>query len=312
MTTISVAEAKIKRRTIKATATRIKGFLESSDPAQLSCFDLTERLKKLTSLWEQFDDVQTVIERSDYGALGDNDDSNIQKQHNEERSSFEIPYFKLVARYEATLRDIQFREIQPNDSPQISVLPSNSNQAISQLRLPKIELPVFSGNIEDWYTFYDTFEKLINANSNLSEIQKFHYLKSSLKGDAAGVVKTFEITTENYKEAWELLIERYDNRRHIVQSHIRSIFELPTLSKENHTQLRSLLDGVCKHLRALKAFERPVDSWDDLVIHLIVSKLDTNTKRAWETSRSDSSIPTFKQLKEFLFQRLENALRWRQ
>lgn len=104
-------------------------------------------------------------------------------------------------------------------------------------------------------------------------------------------------------EAWELLIERYDNRRCIVQDHIKSFFELSSMPKENHTQLRVLLDGVCKHLRALKALERPDDAWNDLVIHLVISKLDMTIKKEWETSRTDSSIPTFKQLKDFLLQR---------
>lgn len=64
----------------------------------------------------------------------------------------------------------------------------------------------------------------------------------------AEVIKAFEITTENYMEAWELLIEQYDNRRRIVQGHIKSFFELPSMLKENHTQLRALLNSVCKHL----------------------------------------------------------------
>lgn len=51
------------------------------------------------------------------------------------------------------------------------------------------------------------------------------------------------------------------------------------MHKENYSQLRALLDDVCKYLRALKALERPVDLWDDLVIHLILSKLDITTKK---------------------------------
>ncbi|GAB1860475.1 hypothetical protein CAJAP_01554 [Camponotus japonicus] len=304
MSTLSATEARNKRRTIKATATRLKHFLDSSDPNQLSRFDLTERIKKWSILWDQYDEIQSRIEALDFANIDDSDDtSNLHKQHNDERATFELPYFNLVSRFETALHELDLRENQDNIRPQNSIPQSRNNLVSSQIRLPKIELPSFPGNCEDWYTFYDTFEKLINANPGLSEIQKFHYLRSSLGDEAAEVIKAFEITTENYIEAWELLIERYDNRRRIVQGHIKSFFELPSMLKENHTELHALLDGVCKHLRALKALERPVDAWDDLVIHLVISKLDMTTKKEWETSRTDSSIPTFKQLKDFLLQR---------
>jgi len=46
----------------------------------------------------------------------------------------------------------------------------------------------------------DTFENLIHLNDGLTEIEKLHYL-SSLKDTAANIIKSLEITTENYLEA---------------------------------------------------------------------------------------------------------------
>lgn len=303
MATLSASEARNKRKTIKSSAMYMKNFIMSSDSTQLSRFDLTERMKKLSTLWDQYDEVQSRIQVLDFATAGDKDEAVLHKQHVNERASFETPYFNLMSRFESIIHTLELRENQSSVNSQNSIVmpqPRN-NHTSSQLRLLKIELPSFSGIAEDWYTFYDTFDKLINANPDLSEIQKFHYLRSSLKGDAAEIIKAFEVTTENYNEAWELLIERYDNRRRIVEGHVRSLFNLPTMTRENHVQLCALLDGVCKHLRAFKALERPVDSWADLVIHLVLSKLDMTTKKEWETSRLDSSIPDFKHLKEFLF-----------
>ncbi|XP_049865523.1 uncharacterized protein LOC126366459 [Pectinophora gossypiella] len=39
---------------------------------------------------------------------------------------------------------------------------------IAQVRLPKIELPKYDGNIEHWQTFYDTFLSLVHENENIS------------------------------------------------------------------------------------------------------------------------------------------------
>lgn len=80
-----------------------------------------------------------------------------------------------------------------------------------------------------------------------------HYLRSSLKGEAIQVIQALETSNQNYEVAWGLLEERYDNPRLITQNHVKAIFEMPAISKESHTQLRSLVDVTLKHLRALKA-----------------------------------------------------------
>ncbi|XP_018396261.1 PREDICTED: uncharacterized protein LOC108774612 [Cyphomyrmex costatus] len=149
----------------------------------------------------------------------------------------------------------------------------------------------------------DMFEQLIHTNQNLSEIEKFHYLRSSLKDKASEIIKSIETTADNYKDAWNALKERFDNKRWILQRHIKAIFEIAPVTKENYVQLRELLDTVLKHLRALKAMRRPTDTWDDLIVHLIISKLDTVTNKAWETSIPDKEIPTLKSLTDFLSKR---------
>jgi len=66
-------------------------------------------------------------------------------------------------------------------------------------------------------------------------------LRSSLKDKAAEIIKSIEITTDNYQEAWASIKERFDNKRWIIQKHVRAIFESPALLKENHIALRELL-----------------------------------------------------------------------
>ncbi|XP_067208463.1 uncharacterized protein [Linepithema humile] len=99
-----------------------------------------------------------------------------------------------------------------------------------------------------------------------------------------------------------MLNERYDNQRVIVQKHIKTIFDMPILSRESHTELRQLLDTILKHLRALKVLKRRTDHWDDLLIHVVTSKLAPITNKEWETSLKSANVPTFKELIEFLSQ----------
>ncbi|KYQ58858.1 hypothetical protein ALC60_02141 [Trachymyrmex zeteki] len=97
-----------------------------------------------------------------------------------------------------------------------------------------------------------------------------------------------------------MLKRRYDDKRLIIQKHVKALFDLPSISKENHTKLRQLLDGALKHLRALRSMERPVDYWDDVLLYLISGKMDSTTNKEWENSLTGDDIPTWHKLIEFL------------
>lgn len=129
---------------------------------------------------------------------------------------------------------------------------------------------------------------------------KVSYLRSALRGEAAEVTQSLEISSDNYEETWQLLRQRYDNKQLIIQKHIKALFELPVVIKENYISLRSLLDGVSKHKRALKALGRSTDEWDDLLMHLITSKLDVTTNKEWENSLTGPDIPILQDLMDFI------------
>ena len=49
---------------------------------------------------------------------------------------------------------------------------------LSRVRLPKLDLPVFNGEITKWFTFWDSYKATVNDNPELLPIQKFTYLQS--------------------------------------------------------------------------------------------------------------------------------------
>ncbi|KAL0810541.1 hypothetical protein ABMA28_010661 [Loxostege sticticalis] len=61
---------------------------------------------------------------------------------------------------------------------------SNCVTNSSKVKLPKVNIPNFSGNYSEWNTFRDLFKSLINNNQNLDNVQKLLYLKSYLCGEA--------------------------------------------------------------------------------------------------------------------------------
>ncbi|EGI68495.1 hypothetical protein G5I_02847, partial [Acromyrmex echinatior] len=56
----------------------------------------------------------------------------------------------------------------------------------------------FSGAFEDWPTFRDLFQSIVGDNSSISAIEKFHYLKTCLKGPANELIRPLARTADHY------------------------------------------------------------------------------------------------------------------
>ncbi|XP_050507929.1 uncharacterized protein LOC126885405 [Diabrotica virgifera virgifera] len=205
--------------------------------------------------------------------------------------------------YEAELKaDISIKKQTFNQQADtINTSCSSQLQASQDIRLPCIDLPRFSGASENggaesgssWLEFYDGFTSLIGNDPNLSNIKKFYYLKSCLTDSAAAVISSLEVTNENYTIAWPILTDRFQNDKLIVHSHVRALFELSVIQKESPSQLRKLIDEVNKNIRVLESFKQPVKEWSTMLIYLITSKLDNNTRRQWESENiSKKALPT--------------------
>jgi len=82
-----------------------------------------------------------------------------------------------------------------------------------------------------------TFNLIIHSNTSLSNTQRFQYLWASLIGDANAVISSLELSDTNYDVAWSILRDRYDNKRMIVQIHVKAIMDLPAMAKENSIDL---------------------------------------------------------------------------
>uniref|UniRef100_A0A182I9E6 Uncharacterized protein n=1 Tax=Anopheles arabiensis TaxID=7173 RepID=A0A182I9E6_ANOAR len=88
-----------------------------------------------------------------------------------------------------------------------------------------------------WLTFRDTFECLIHDNVDLPPIQKFHYLRAALKGEAAQVIEAITISASSYELAWKTLAERYSNEYLLKKRHLQAMFGITPAKRESATTL---------------------------------------------------------------------------
>ncbi|KAF0704384.1 Uncharacterized protein FWK35_00035993, partial [Aphis craccivora] len=92
----------------------------------------------------------------------------------------------------------------------------------------------------------------IGTDICIDDIQRFFHLHSCLKDEAAQVIMYIETTAANYNVAWNSVVSRYNNKKVLVQSHTKELFDIPVINEEA-MQLRKLIDQLNGHINALEA-----------------------------------------------------------
>ncbi|MCP4479238.1 MAG: DUF1759 domain-containing protein [Planctomycetaceae bacterium] len=73
------------------------------------------------------------------------------------------------------------------------------------VRLPKISLPRFNGDVTKFSSFWQSFECSVHLNEAVSTVNKLNYLLTLLEGPAFKAVEGLELTEDNYEQAVEIL-----------------------------------------------------------------------------------------------------------
>ena len=91
-------------------------------------------------------------------------------------------------------------------------------------------------------------------------------------------MQAFQITEANYQTALDRLAERYDKKSLIFKDHVTSLFDLKKMSKPSSSDLRNIVDTVSPVLDSLGYLGTRKDIMNAMVIHLVLSKLDSDSK----------------------------------
>ncbi|XP_064456921.1 uncharacterized protein LOC135367560 [Ornithodoros turicata] len=99
-----------------------------------------------------------------------------------------------------------------------STVETSTNAMRTAVKLPKLEIPKFNGDLRNWNSFWDQFDSTINRNQSINKIDKFKYLRSYLTDKAA--ISGLSLTAGNYDVALKLLKERFNKRNLIINEHL--------------------------------------------------------------------------------------------
>ncbi|XP_015767737.1 PREDICTED: uncharacterized protein LOC107346459 [Acropora digitifera] len=108
-------------------------------------------------------------------------------------------------------------------SPHQNLPVSSGNVATNsnvRAKLPKLEVRRFNGRVDEWQEFWDCYESSIHSNPNLSDVDRFSYLRGLLGGAARTTIAGLALTAANYKVAIDLLKGRFGKPVVIERAHV--------------------------------------------------------------------------------------------
>jgi len=177
--------------------------------------------------------------------------------------------------------------------------PEQADRKDQRIKLPKIQLPKFDGQPLDWLPFKDMFETSVNALDDVSDAQKFQYLRTQCSGEALRLINHLPITDGNFRIAYTLLQERYENERLILQCMLDKFYKFKP--QPTGQSMRSSIDIYNTCLRTIANLgmesEKAVEA---LLMYHIVSNLDPHTREQWELSLKTRKIPSSKEFIAFM------------
>lgn len=280
----SVSEAVKARGFVKRSLTKLKKEFEEPN---LNHIQLTAMLNQLQPNLSKFDSIQTYIE------LNCSDDE--IEEVSQERDDFLKKYYNLEAEINELLN------VRKKKSPSQETLNSRaSNSTDNLIKLPTIKLPSFNGEYSEFITFKNTFDSLIVNNSTLDNVQKLHYLLASLEGEPKQLLANMELTSENFIPCYNLIVNRYLNRKLILNSHVKGLLTLSSATDGNAANYRKLVNQIRTNLNGIDSVESNIPIHELLITELVLNKIKYNHRLEFENKYSDSQSTSLNDLIDFL------------
>lgn len=167
---------------------------------------------------------------------------------------------------------------------------STDNKKTESMQIPKPKIPDFDGTITTWRGFRELYDDLVHNNESVTKSAKIHILKSRVKGDAAKLIGHIAPTIENYDSCYEILCNRYENKREIIGRLIDTLLAMKHQGTESVNGLKTLHDTVQECIMSIKNYGIDIEQRDPLLSHLMMKKLNSATILDYEKGLKDVKV----------------------
>ncbi|XP_040076990.1 uncharacterized protein LOC120848986 [Ixodes scapularis] len=186
--------------------------------------------------------------------------------------------YNTVADFEDEVARI-ISEVRAQTTPQPPRSGGNKDNSsyLTGIKLPKLQLLQFQGELTEWQPFWEQFDVAVHRNTSLSEPEKFQYLRSLLVGPAASMISGLQATAACYQDAVEMLTERFGDKQRIEREYLGRLRRLPAVKSERDVQgLRNVYDHVQTNIRGLRSLGISSDTYATMLVDILLNSLPSH------------------------------------
>lgn len=188
----------------------------------------------------------------------------------------------------------------------ISPTPEQANipHSISRINLPPCDMSNFHGDYESWPTFRDQFSALYGEQDHIPSVEKLCHLLKKTKGEAHEIVRSCPFTNAGFQMAWQNLVERYENKRVLINAQLKTLFGITPITKESGPSIKTLQRTINNCVTSLDLLQIDTVNWDVIFVYICSTCLPDVTLNLWEQFlRNSVDLPTWKEMDAFLTSR---------
>lgn len=205
-----------------------------------------------------------------------------------------VNFEKVLSSVQRRLSDVRARETSQRQQQQNS----DNQNTTSLAKLPKITIKSFDGGVDQWVSFIQLFDSLIHSRTNLSDVEKLHYLLSCVQGTAYDLIKAYPLTNDSYLLAYNSLVKYYNRKWQIATAYYEKILGCVPAKGKSAAELERVARTFSENLSVLERFGLPDKNF--MLVHLLWSKLDSATKVSFQMEHNSDDVPNLADVQKFL------------
>lgn len=258
--------------------------------------ELEFMLRRIERYYNLFTRFHFLCKNSTATPTTSTDESTLDNEYDELTDKFQT----LSVRIESVISQLSSKNLN-NPTDLSTLLERCLNNSKNEIRLPRIEVPKFNGDMNNWQEFRELFSTMIHENKKISDVQKIQYLKTHVIDSAAEVIKHFQVNANNYLTAWTLLNKRYNNKKLLINNNLKRLFSQRYIKEEKSAEIKSLLDTTKEIIYSLENYGESVKTWNCIIVFIVNQRLPNETLSLWEQNCGNATeIPQFEDLENFL------------
>lgn len=252
---------RILRRTYTLNVTgalnKLTTELATDSPNEIQILSLLEQVQ---SKFQRLFDIATQMQE-------EMDDTALEADI-EEMDDLENRVIEVKVKAQAVLNQMKQMKVEPTQ-------PVYYQPPVSA-KLPDATLQEFHGDVEMFPSFIDQFNALVDNNKNLTDVEKFSYLRGAAKVE---IIQHYPLTSSNYQVALERLKREFGDENLIAKKHLNALLDMSKRKQPSSNQeIQEFYNFLETKLTCLEALNKPVDQSNEMLITLIYRQLPKKLK----------------------------------